>query len=78
MDREYRIMAYFKTSTYGPRSYKRKIYKTLEDAKKDYKEALAYYSSSTYEGHFGRVVIESRTVSEWKEDAAGSGMKKEG
>ena len=59
--KEYRIMAYF-TDVYAPRSYKRKIYDSLEAAEKDYEDALEYYSGYRY---FKEAVIESREVSEW-------------
>ena len=67
---EYRIMAYF-TNIYSPRSYKRKIFNTLEEAEKVYKEAVNYYSgsgSSIFCGYkyLDKVVIESREVTEWR------------
>lgn len=59
---EYRVMAYF-SEVYGPRSYKRKIVTTKEEAEKLLQEALKYYSSYKY---LVKVVIESREVSEWR------------
>jgi len=59
---EYRIMAYF-SEVYGPRSYKRKIVTTKEEAEKLLQEALEYYSKYKY---LIKVVIESREVSEWR------------
>ena len=60
--KEYRVMAYF-TDVYAPRSYKRKIVNTLEEAEKLLKAAKRYYSSYKY---LSRVVIESREVTEWR------------
>ncbi len=66
--KEYRIMAYFKTDVYGPRSFGRKIFRTREDAERSYPEAEEYYHNHTYNRHIERVVIESREVGEWKND----------
>lgn len=59
---EYRVMAYF-YDVYTPRSYKRKIVKTIGEAKALLKQAKEYYSSYPY---LLKVVIESREVTEWK------------
>lgn len=59
---EYRVMAYF-SEVYSPRSYKRKVVTTKEEAEKLLQEALKYYSSYKY---LIKVVIESREVSEWR------------
>lgn len=61
--KEYRIMAYF-TKVYGPRSYKRKIIGSREEAEKLLKAAKKYYSSYNY---FDHVCIESREVTNWEE-----------
>ena len=61
---EYRIMAYF-TEVYGPRSYKKKIVTDKEEAEKLLIEAKEYYSSYKY---LDKVVIESREVTNWKEE----------
>ena len=61
--KEYRIMAYF-TVVYSPRSYKRKVVTTKEEAEKLLSEALDYYSSYKY---LDKVVIESRDVTNWEE-----------
>lgn len=61
---EYRIQVYFtEDSPYGSRSYKGKIFDELSEASALYDKAVEYYS--TYNG-FDRVVIEKRTVSDWK------------
>ena len=61
--KEYRVMAYF-DKVYEPRSYKRKVVATLEEAKEILKEAMSYYSRYPY---LNRVVIEVRDVSEWSD-----------
>lgn len=58
---EYRVRAYF-TDVYAPRSYKRKVVYTREDAEKLLTEAREYYSTYKY---LDRVVIESRKVGKW-------------
>ena len=65
MDKEYRIRAYFK-ELYDARSYKGKIFTNREEAEKMLPEAVEYYNSPQYYGRTDRVVIEERTVSEWK------------
>lgn len=55
-------MAYF-SEVYGPRSYKRKVVTTKEEAEKLLQEALEYYSKYKY---LIKVVIESREVTEWR------------
>ena len=69
--KEYRIMAYF-TDIYSPRSYKRKIYKTREEAEKDFPEAEEYYhmlaSRMRAKGADVKVVIEERQTTEWTAD----------
>lgn len=62
---EYRIMAYF-TQVYTPRSYKRKIVTTKEEAEKLLQEAIEHYSSYKYHGYLDKVVIQSREITEWK------------
>lgn len=59
---EYRIRAYF-TKVYTPRSYKRKVVYTLEEAEALYHEAVEYYYGYNY---LDRIVIEGRRVSEWE------------
>lgn len=59
---EYRVMAYF-TKVYTPRSYKRKIVTTWEEAVKLLEKAKDYYSGYNY---LEKVVIESREVTAWK------------
>lgn len=64
--KEYRIIAYFTDNAprgYQPRSYKRKIVTTYDEAMKLYNEAIVYYGKYKY---FDKVVIESREVTEWK------------
>lgn len=61
-DYEYRVRAYFNSDSYGPRSYKRKVVSTEEDAKRLLEEALEYYASYKY---LDRVVIEKRRVEGW-------------
>ncbi len=63
---EYRIRAYF-TEAYPPRSYKRRIFDSYEDAKAMIAEAAEYYGSSQYMDRLDRVVIEKRKISSWKE-----------
>ena len=63
---EYRIRAYF-TEVYPPRSYKRRIFDSFEDAKAVIDEATEYYRSSQYMDRLNRVVIEKRMISSWKE-----------
>ena len=65
--REYRIRAYF-TDTYPPRSYKRKLFHSKEEAEAMYPEAKEYYSEYPYTGRLLKVVIESRPVVEWEEE----------
>ena len=65
--KEYRIMAYFNDNapshSYQPRSYKRRIYTSQEEAEAALKEAKEYYSGYKY---IKNVVIEQRNVSRWK------------
>ena len=64
---EYQIRAYFKEDAprgYLPRSYKRKIVESLDEAKKLLEEAKRYYSTYKY---LDRVVIEEREVGVWEE-----------
>lgn len=60
--KEYRVMAYF-SEVYTPRSYKRKIVNTREEAEELLKEAEYYYSQYRY---LIKVVIEEREVTEWR------------
>ena len=62
---EYRIMAYFKTDVYAPRSYKRKIYETKDAALQELEQATAYYHTHPYEMHLDKVVVEKRTCTPW-------------
>lgn len=64
--KEYRIMAYFK-KVYDPRSYKRKMFGSREEAENMLPEAIRYYSGYKYYDLMERVVIESREVGDWKE-----------
>ena len=61
MHKEYRVRAYF-TEVYRPRTYKRKITESLEEAEKLLEEAKKYYASYKY---LDEVVIESRQVTNW-------------
>ena len=61
---EFRIWATFSGNVYGDRSYKRKIFRTREDAEKCLPEARAYYSSYK---DIKNVEIQSREVSDWTE-----------
>lgn len=65
--KEYRIMAYFSDDapphSYKPRSYKKKIYTTREEAEEALKEAKEYYSKYRY---IECVLIEQRNISKWK------------
>lgn len=63
--KEYRIRAYF-TEVYRPRSYKGKVFTSLEDAEKYYSEAKDYYSGSQYIDRLEKLVIEQRKVGRWK------------
>ena len=63
---EYRIRAYV-TEVYPPRSYKRRIFDSFEDAKAVIDEATEYYRSSQYMDRLNRVVIEKRMISSWME-----------
>lgn len=65
--KEYRIQAYFK-ETYSARSYKRKVFHSLEEAERMFPEAKEYYSGNQYSGKLEKVVIESRKVETWKEE----------
>lgn len=71
--KEYRIMAYF-TDIYPPRSFKRKVYKTREEAEKDFPEADEYYHMLTSRMRTKeadvKVVIEERRVTDWSESTA--------
>lgn len=61
---EYRIMAYFsEESSYGPRSYKRKVFTSYQEALAVYDEAVDNYSS--YKG-FDKAVIERRKITDWE------------
>ena len=64
-NKEYRIMAYFHGKIYSPRSYKRKIFASLEEAQSCLEEATRFYSGYPYSNWLKKVVIESRSVSEW-------------
>ena len=66
--KEYRIFAEFGNTTYGNRSYKRKVYKTLEEAQKDFPEAVKYYTTFSGNKFLTGVRIQSRDVTEWKEE----------
>ena len=62
---EYRVRAYFKEDAprgYDPRTYKRNYVFDLKLAEKLLEEAKEYYKTYKY---LDRVVIESRTVSDW-------------
>ena len=59
--KEYRIMAYF-SAVYVPRAYKRKTFKSLEEALDALPKAAAYYAGYKY---LDKVQIESRAVTEW-------------
>ena len=65
--KEFRIRAYFSDNapphSNQPRSYKRKIYASQEEAEAALKEAREYYSRYKY---IKEVVIEERNVSRWK------------
>lgn len=63
---EYRIMAYF-SEVEPDRSYKRKIFRTYEDAQKVLEEARSYYFSPSFKNRTLKVVIERRKVSGWEE-----------
>ena len=68
MAREYRVKAYFHGSVYLDRSFRRKVVNTLTEAEQLLKDATYYYHSCTaYEKYLDKVVIESRTVSNWEE-----------
>ena len=63
-----KLMVYFSDDaprSYTFRSYKRKIVTDLKEAEKILKEAKRYYKTYKF---VDRVVIESREVSDWKED----------
>lgn len=64
--KEYRVMAYFQDDAprgNQPRSFRRKIVNTPEDAKLLWEDAMMYYENYRY---IEKVVIESRDVDEWK------------
>lgn len=63
--KEYRVMAYFKEDApkgNQPRSFRRKIVRSPEEASELLQEALQYYSEYKY---IDRVVIETREVTDW-------------
>lgn len=74
--KEYRIRAYF-TDTYPPRSYKRKIFHSREEAEAMYPEAREYYSGHPYTGRLLKVVIESRPIVGWEEEKVIRGQEGE-
>jgi hypothetical protein len=65
---EFRIRAYFSDDapphSNQPRSYKKKIYTSQEEAEVALKEAREYYSRYRY---IEEVVIEQRNVTKWKQ-----------
>lgn len=64
--KEYRIMAYFSADAprgYQPRSYKRKIFTSLDAVQAAFPEAVEYYSRYKY---LVDVKIESRDVTDWR------------
>ena len=61
--KEYKVMAYF-SKVYTPRSYKRKIVNTIQEATDLLAQAKLYYAEYPY---LEKVVIESREVTEWEE-----------
>ena len=66
--KEYRVMAYFKDNApkgNQPRSFRRKIVNTYEQAVTLRNDALMYYEGYRY---IDKVVIESRETSEWEEE----------
>ena len=65
--KEYRIQAYFK-EVYQARTYKGKIFNTLQEAEEKLPEAVKYYSGAQYSGRLEKCVIESRIVYSWKEE----------
>ena len=64
MNKEYRIRAYF-SEVYAPRSFKCKVYTTLEEAETALIKAKEYYNKYPY---LIKVVIESRQITEWSEE----------
>lgn len=68
--KEYRIMAYFKDNApkgNQPRSFRRKVVSTSQEAEQLLQDALLYYERYAY---IDRVIIESREITEWKEDTS--------
>lgn len=63
---EFRVVAYFKTVYPSPTQYKRKTYKTYQEAEKAFQEALEFYHRPQYLKHLESVCIEERQVSEWR------------
>ena len=63
---EYRIVAYFKDTYPSPTTYKRRTYKTLEDAERDFPKALKQYREKPYAKHLESVSIECRQVGPWR------------
>lgn len=63
---EYRIMAYF-SEVYPPRSYKGKVFTSIEEAQMLLNEAKEYYSSPSYRNRLEKLSIERRKVSRWRE-----------
>lgn len=63
---EYRVVAYFKDVYPSPTQYRRKTYKTFEEAQEAFNEALKFYHRPQYLKHLESVAIEDRQVSEWR------------
>lgn len=64
---EFRIVAFFKDDVFpSPTQYKRKIYKTIEDANANFPIALDFYHQKQYLKHLESVSIEERLVSDWR------------
>lgn len=62
--KEYHIKATF--SDMPERTYKRRLYHSLEEAEADLINAIEYYSGAFYQKHNPQIFIESREVTQWK------------
>lgn len=57
-------MAYF-TDVHKPRSYRRKVFDSFEDALQVLPDAEEYYSKKAYQKYFDKLQIECREVTPW-------------
>lgn len=63
---QYRIFAEFDGDIYSDRQYKRKFYKSFEEAEAEFLIALDYYKSQTYKNALKRLTIQRCEIPTWE------------